>query len=233
MNNQVAGVRVDLATDVDDLPTRFKAIHASSEAAKAVVKELKPVLGVDIPITGSPWLMTGLASLLGRSNLVSRLPQAGNVAISNVPGPPMTLYVAGAKMVHYFPVSIAYHGSALNITVQSYAGLLEFGLTACRRILSQDESYEMIDHLRTALREIQALPPVEAVATAGPATSAPNEPAKASTKKEPVAPPVVVPQELAVAKEVASSQSGSGVKPPLELTQSPRRGRRRMPHAGD
>ena len=94
---------------------------------------------------------------------------------------------------------------------KSYAGLLEFGLTACRRILSQDESYEMIDHLRTALREIQALPPVDATATAGPATSAPNEPAKASTKREPVAPPVTAPQELAVAKEVASSQSGSGV----------------------
>jgi diacylglycerol O-acyltransferase len=235
MNNQVAGVRVDLATDIDDLPDRFRAIHASSEAAKAVVKELKPVLGVDIPITGSPWLLTGLASLLGRSNLVSRLPAAGNVAISNVPGPPMTLYMAGAKMVHYFPVSIPYHGSALNITVQSYAGLLEFGLTACRRILSQDESYELIDHLRTALREIQALPSVDATATAGPATLAPNEPAKASAKKESVAvaPPVIAPQELAAAKEVASSQSGSGVKPPLGLTQSPRRGGRRMPHAGD
>ena len=91
MNNQVSMVRVDLATDIDDLPARLKAIHASSEAAKAVVKELRPILGVDVPITGSPWLMTGLASLLGRSNLASRFAVAGNVVISNVPGPPMTL----------------------------------------------------------------------------------------------------------------------------------------------
>jgi hypothetical protein len=76
MNNQVSAVRVDLATDIGDLPTRFKAIHASSEAAKAVVRELKPVLGVDVPITGSPWLMTGLASLLGRSN-----PAGGSVRL--------------------------------------------------------------------------------------------------------------------------------------------------------
>jgi len=234
MNNQVAGVRVDLATDIDDLPARFRAIHASSEAAKAVVKELKPVLGVDIPITGSPWLMTGLASLLGRSNLVSRFPAAGNVLISNVPGPPMTLYMAGAKMVHYFPVSIPYHGSALNITVQSYAGSLEFGLTACRRILSQDESYELIDHLRTALREIQTLPPVDA--TVKPARSALNEPDKVSTESKSVAPApsVVVPQAPAVAKEVASIESGSALKPSTTgLTRSPRRGRRRMPHAGN
>jgi diacylglycerol O-acyltransferase / wax synthase len=141
--------------------------------------------------------------------------------------------MAGAKMVHYFPVSIPYHGSALNITVQSYAGLLEFGLTACRRILSQDESYELIDHLQTAFREIQALPSVDATAT--PPTPASNEPSKVSTKGESVAPapPLVVPQGLAVAKEVASSQSGSEAKSSTTgLTQSPRRGRR-MPHAGD
>jgi diacylglycerol O-acyltransferase / wax synthase len=82
--------------------------------------------------------------------------------------------------------------------VQSYAGLLEFGLTACRRILSQDESYEMIEHLRTALREIEALPPVDAVAAAGaPTVLVPNEPNKASTKRKP-----------AVANEVASRPDG-------------------------
>lgn len=160
MNNQVSSIRVDLATDLADTAERFRAIHASSEAAKAVVAELKPVLGVDLPMTGSPWLMTGLASLFGRSNLASRLPAAANVAISNVPGIPVTLYMAGAKMLHYYPVSIPYHGTALNITVQSYAGQLEFGLTACRRVLSQEESRELCGHLLQGLREIEALAPV-------------------------------------------------------------------------
>jgi diacylglycerol O-acyltransferase len=118
------------------------------------------VLGVDVPITGSPWLMAGLASLLGGSNFASRAPAAGNVTISNVPGPPMTLYMAGARMVHDYPVSIPYHGSALNITGQSYAGLLEFGLTAYRRVLSEEESYELVEHFRSALRDIEALPSV-------------------------------------------------------------------------
>lgn len=183
MNNQVSMVRVDLATDIDDLPTRFKAIHASSEAAKAVVRELKPVLGVDVPITGSPWLMTGLASLLGRSNMASRMPAMGNVLISNVPGPPMPLYVAGGRMVRYYPVSIPYHGSALNITVQSYAGLLDLGITACRRVLSQDESHELVAHLQTALREIEALPAVSDASGEGSAVEL-NDPAKMPAKKK-------------------------------------------------
>ena len=161
MNNQVSMIRVDLATDIADVAERFKAIHASSEAAKAVVRELKPVLGADMPITGSPWLMSGMASLLGRSDLASRLPAMANVCISNVPGLPTTLYMAGARMANYYPVSIPNHGMSLNITVQSYAGLMEFGLTACRRTLSQEESHELIEHLRTALAEIHALESVE------------------------------------------------------------------------
>jgi len=165
MNNQVSIIRVDLATDLADPRERFKAIHESSEAAKAVVRELKPVLGADVPIAGSPWLMTGMASLYGRSNLAGQLPPMANVLISNVPGLPTSLYMAGAKMTHFYPVSIPYHGTAVNITVQSYAGLMELGITACRRVLTQDESYEMIGYLKDAMIEIQNMEPLVDTAT--------------------------------------------------------------------
>ena len=182
MNNQVSAIRVDLATDLADPAERFKAIHASSESAKAVVSELKPVLGADLPIIGSPWMLSGLASLFGRSNLASRLPALGNVTISNVPGLPLTLYMAGARMVHYYPVSIPYHSAALNITVQSYAGEMEFGIIACRRVLSQAEAHELTEHLLAALREIQALEPV---AAAVPAVQAEPAPVRVARKRAP------------------------------------------------
>ena len=82
------------------------------------------------------------------------------MAISNVPGPAVPLYMAGARMVHYYPVSIPYHGVGLNITVQSYAGEMEFGITACRRVLSQPEVHELVQHLLASLRELQRLAPV-------------------------------------------------------------------------
>ena len=213
MNNQVSMVRVDLATDIGDVAERFKAIHASSEAAKAVVRELKPVLGVDMPITGSPWLMTSLASLYGRSNLARRVPPAANVLISNVPGPGATLYVAGARMMHFYPVSIPYHGSALNITVQSYAGSLDFGLTACRRILSQEESYELIGHLRAALRQIERLPSIEAAAKPAVAKEAEAEvvPAKAPCRAK--APAASKPRAVAATAAPASKKPRAPRKP--------------------
>lgn len=158
MNNQVTMVRVDLATDIEDPVKRFQAIHNSSEAAKAIVRELSPVLNINMPFTGSPWIMSSLATLYGRSNLARELPPMANVLISNVPGPQATLYVAGAKMTNFYPVSIPYHGNAVNITVQSYDGLLEFGITACQRVLSQSESYELIGYLKDALEGIRELP---------------------------------------------------------------------------
>ena len=69
----------------------------------------------------------------------------------------MPLYVCGARMLSYYPVSIPYHGNALNITVQSYAGQLDFGLTSCRRMLSQDETYEIVGYMHDAVAAIEMI----------------------------------------------------------------------------
>jgi hypothetical protein len=63
------------------------------------------------------------------------MPPVANVVISNVPGPQVPLYLAGAQMKTFFPVSIVVHGMALNITVQTYCGRIDFGLIACREAM--------------------------------------------------------------------------------------------------
>ena len=133
LNNQVSVMLVSLATDISDPLERLAAIHESSSEGKEVTGNVKAAVPTDFPSLGVPSLMSGLASLYGRSGLADKLPPMANVAISNVPGPSFPLYFAGAKLATYFPVSIPGHGLALNMTVQSYNGSLEFGLTACRR----------------------------------------------------------------------------------------------------
>ena len=49
-----------------------------------------------------------------------------------MPGPQAPLYLAGARMLSWWPVSIVEHGLGVNITVQSYAGSLDFGVLAAR-----------------------------------------------------------------------------------------------------
>ncbi|MGH9273778.1 MAG: WS/DGAT domain-containing protein, partial [Acidimicrobiales bacterium] len=61
------------------------------------------------------------------------------------------LYTAGAKLLHYYPVSTIVDGQGLNITVQSYLDTLDFGLIACRELVPDlwDMLDAIIDDLRT------------------------------------------------------------------------------------
>jgi WS/DGAT/MGAT family acyltransferase len=162
-NNQVSMMMVSLATTIDDPIERLMAINASANVGKKLQGNVKGAMPTDFPSLGVPWLMSGLVSLYGRSRLANRLPPIVNVAISNVPGPQFPLYFAGARLAGFFPVSIPGHGIALNMTVQSYNGSLEVGLTACRRALPDvaDLADYVVEEHRQLRDLIAALPVVE------------------------------------------------------------------------
>ena len=178
-NNQVSMTVMTLATDVADPIERLKVIQESSAAAKTLMGNFKAAIPTDFPSFGAPWLMSGLASMYGRSGLANALPPVANVAVSNVPGAQVPLYVAGALMKTYFPVSIPSHGIALNITVQSYNGSLEYGLIACRRAVP-DVSL-LADYLVEEHRKLLAMAAKESGA------AAPQVEAKPAPVLEPVA----------------------------------------------
>ncbi|WP_338849134.1 wax ester/triacylglycerol synthase family O-acyltransferase [Massilia sp. W12] len=135
LNNQVSMMRMHLASNIADPVKRLQRIHAHAKTLKKTLGSVKSVLPTNLPSIGLPWLMTGLTSFYARSRLADRMSPLANLVISNVPGPQMDLYLAGAKMLSNFPVSIVAHGMGLNITVQSYAGKLDIGMIACRRAM--------------------------------------------------------------------------------------------------
>ena len=181
MNNQASMMRVSLATTIADPLERLRAIRASSAAAKALTASMKSVIPTDFPSLGAPWLISGVASLFGRSKLANRMPPPINVAISNVPGPKFALYMAGAKMLTYYPVSIATHSVALNITVQSYNGSLDFGLTACRKALP--DLPRLAGYMLAAHAELMELTPAAGAAADTKALPAPVAQKAAPRKK--------------------------------------------------
>jgi len=132
---QVSFMTIDLHTDVADAHERLRAIHDSALEAKSAAARIKALMPEDLPSLGLPWLLGALARLMTSRALIDRLPLPMNVIISNVAGPPVPLYVAGARALTYAPVSIPYHGCALNVTVYSYDGKVFFGLTGARNAL--------------------------------------------------------------------------------------------------
>lgn len=134
-NNQVSLMMVDLATDEDDPASRLQKISATMKRSKQSLNTFRSILPTDFPVIAAPWLISGMASLYGRSRMANWMPPLANVIISNVAGIPVPLYFAGAKIISYYPVSIPCHGLALNVTVASYNGRMDYGLIACRKAL--------------------------------------------------------------------------------------------------
>jgi diacylglycerol O-acyltransferase / wax synthase len=159
-NNQVSGTVIDLATQEKDPLVRLRAIMSGTKAMKEQMGTFGAMIPTDFPSIGSPWLLSGLASLYGRSRIADWL-RLANVVISNVPGPQLPMYLAGARMTGLYPLSIVVHGVALNITVQSYMGQLCFGLISCRRAVPdlKELGVQLTRALET-LKKLQLAEPV-------------------------------------------------------------------------
>ncbi len=172
-NNQVAGTLIDLGTEIADPLARLQAIQRGTAAMKKQMGTFRGVIPTDFPSLGSPWLISGLAALYGRSRVAEWL-RIANVTISNVPGSKVPVYMVGAKMTDYYPLSIVVHGVALNITVQSHVDRLCFGLIACRRAVP--DVHELGGHLAKAMATLRSL--------TAPALAAPSAVAVAAVAAE-------------------------------------------------
>ena len=131
LNNQVVFTLSSLRTDVADPLPRLAASRAAAQDAKNLFADMRDLLTTDVSIIGALLVVMGLTRLWAGARAANYLWPFFNVIISNVPGPRQTIYCAGAPATHCFPISIPYHGCALNITVHSYLDQLDFGLIAC------------------------------------------------------------------------------------------------------
>lgn len=142
LGNQVSMTLVELGTHLAHPLKRMNAIMASTAKVKTSMQSLKHLLPTDYPSLLAPWLVGGAAKMalnvygkLGHGSIAARLPTVANLVISNVPGASVPLYLAGAEFLSFHPLSIIMHGLGLNITIQTYAGRVDFGIVADKKAL--------------------------------------------------------------------------------------------------
>ena len=159
LGNQVSMTLVELGTHLSHPLKRLNAIMASTAKVKTSMQSLKGLLPTDYPSLLAPWLVGGAAKMAlnayGKSGIASRLPVVANLVISNVPGAPVPLYLAGAQFLSFHPLSIIMHGLGLNITIQTYAGHVDFGIVADKKALPH--ANDLARAIEAAFAEAQAL----------------------------------------------------------------------------
>lgn len=125
--NQVAMAAVPLATDIADPLQRLLAVRRATGRGKSI----SAALGKDLPARLIEVLPAMVVEHVARLVLVPLV----NVTISNVHGPDEALYMAGAKLQMFTPISIAIDGVGLNLTGLSYNGTLWVCFVSCRKML--------------------------------------------------------------------------------------------------
>ncbi len=149
--NKVTGMVLPIPTDVADPRERLMRAHTILKRAKGQTQGLPASLMTDV----SNFLPPAIFSRASRLALevTGRVRPALNLVISNVPGPPVPLYCAGARMVGHYPVSVITDGVGLNITVMSYLDSIDFGIVVDRDMV--EDAWSFMDSMGKALDELK------------------------------------------------------------------------------
>lgn len=155
---EIGGTPVALRTDIQDPVERLHAVRAEIHNAKHTAEGLGLNLFQD--------LLDNLPEAAGRALLRHALLPLINVSASNVRGPELPMYVAGARLVHFYPVGIATDFVGLNLSGFSYNGVLWISAVACRNMMPDPGFFaECLNHSFNDLLEAAKF--ITAVRTAG------------------------------------------------------------------
>ena len=136
------GIMARLPTDLQDPVDRVRAMHDTMVAAKEQFDLLPADLIVDLSQFTAPALATRARGWLPPHGSRPHEP-AGERGDLQRAGPRQPVYMTGAQMTHYYPVSTITDGLGLNMTVQSYVDTLDFGLVSCRELVP--DLWDMLD----------------------------------------------------------------------------------------
>jgi WS/DGAT/MGAT family acyltransferase len=150
--NRIMLMAAPLYTQDSDPVVRLERTHEALKGMKDRHKALPADLLQDANHFIPPAVFSRAAQLTFRLSTGPGRP-AWNLVISNVPGPQFPLYLAGAKLVANYPVSVITDGMGLNITVMSYDGHLDFGIVSDRD--QMPDLWCMIDWLHDELDDLR------------------------------------------------------------------------------
>jgi WS/DGAT/MGAT family acyltransferase len=168
LGNRLSAMFVSLANDRATPGERIRAIAAASVACKAQERAVGYApLASAVAEAVPPALAKPVVQATLQLGALRRF-RAGNLMVSNVPGPDFPLYFSGMRMEAIHPLGPVVDGVALNITVQSYESSLFVGINASANLVPDlhELAQLMVEEL-AALVEAASEKSVESVRVAG------------------------------------------------------------------
>ena len=182
MGNQVAAMIAPLGTHIADPVERLAYVHSQTVNSKAMTDAIGARNMTEIS-KASPALFMALgAQLYTRLGLANRVGPPFSTVVTNVPGPPVPIYSAGARLESMMGLLCLTDGMGLGHVVQSYVKEATIAFTADRKLMPDPEFYaECIEQSFSELRD----------AARAPAQAPAERPAKPAAKRKTAAKPAV------------------------------------------
>ncbi|MEH6549511.1 MAG: wax ester/triacylglycerol synthase family O-acyltransferase [Pseudomonadales bacterium] len=143
-NNQVGAVFASLHTNVASPMDRLRAIHGSTQEAKTFGENSPMVDALKLAGVFSPLVSKTLSRIYSENELSRSMPMNISTVISNVPGPPIDLYCAGARLVRYHGLGLLTPGCGMFHLIFSSSGIVTMSVLADRDILPDPEFYRQL-----------------------------------------------------------------------------------------
>jgi hypothetical protein len=128
---------VSLATDIDDTVTRLVHIRANTQRSKVHASAL-PANKITEFLPSET--LAAAARVYTRTRLGGHHRPFFNVTITNVPGPPVPMYAAGARIHSAFGMAPILDGLGLILVVVSYHGRISIGINSCEQIVPDPDN---------------------------------------------------------------------------------------------
>jgi diacylglycerol O-acyltransferase len=123
LGNRVSSIFVDLPVGPIGGRRRLEIVRRATKN----LKESNQAVGAEFLMNIGMWAPPTIHALAARVAARSRLI---NLVVSNVPGPQVPLYIAGARLLAHYPTMPLAETMGLSVAVTSLAGTMAFGLTA-------------------------------------------------------------------------------------------------------
>jgi WS/DGAT/MGAT family acyltransferase len=150
--NTLATMLVGLPMEELSAGELLSAVHDAANAAKAFTSAVGPGAIAELADVTPPAALS-VAMWLNRTlGLATMQPSLLNLVVSNVMGPPIPLYLAGARVDAIYPLGPLLPGAGMNITVLSNLDRLDVGVMACPDLV--EDVWELVGSLPTALDEL-------------------------------------------------------------------------------
>ncbi len=151
--NQVSSMFCRLGTDVEDPLDRITGMAEANVNAKEHHKAVPADTLQEWAEFAAPRTFGLAVRMVSDLRLAERAPVIHNLVISNVPGPPVPLYFAGARIDALYPLGPVFHGAGLNITVMSNNGQMHIGAIACSELVPRP--WDLIDQFPVELEAMR------------------------------------------------------------------------------